>query len=98
MTAKQAIFAGVLMGFLVSCIVLALLWSGVAGVLIVNKVDLMYLLWPSSLMLLVGWNRTVLGITVTLMSIAINCLLYGGAAYLLRMILLGSWGRKDYEV
>ena len=67
-----------------ACVVLSLLWFGVAGILIVGHTDLMYVIWPSSILLLVGWSRTPLGIMITLPAVVINCLLYGAAAVLLR--------------
>ena len=76
MTSRLILFAGAVVGFCVSMAVLALLWFGVSGVLIVGKIDLMYVFWPSSLMLTVGWRSTVYGVTTTVESVFINCLLY----------------------
>jgi len=70
-------------GLLVSGAVLVLVWFGVAGVLRIGRADLMYLLWPSSLMLTTTWDRTLLGITLTVSSVAINVLMYGAIALLL---------------
>ena len=66
--------------------VLVLLWFGVAGVLCVRQIDLMYVFWPSSLMLTVTWRSTTFGITTTLESVAINCLLYMVVGYALHRI------------
>lgn len=64
---------------------LALLWFGVAGVLVVGKTDLMYVFWPASVMLVAGWCRTIPGIMITASAVAINCLLYMAVAYSLRV-------------
>jgi hypothetical protein len=48
--------------------ILALPPMGVSGVLFVNQVDFMYVLWPFSLMLTVGWRTTPLGAAITLLS------------------------------
>jgi hypothetical protein len=37
---------------------------------------MMYVLWPSSVMLVVGWRTTIPGIIITASSVVINCLLY----------------------
>jgi hypothetical protein len=60
-----------------------LLWFGVAGVLVIGKNDLMYVFWPSSVMLLTGWRSTILGMMITVSSAVINCLLYMAFAYAL---------------
>jgi hypothetical protein len=86
MTTRQALIVGGIVGLLVSSVVLALLWFGVSGVLIVGKTDLMYVFWPASVMLLVGWHSTIHGMMITALAIAINCLLYMGVAYFLRLV------------
>ena len=48
MTTRRVLLAGGIVGLLVSGVVLALLWFGVAGVLGVGGTDLMSVLWPSS--------------------------------------------------
>ena len=83
MTTRQALIVGDIVGLLVSSVVLALLWFGVAGVLIVGKTDLMYVFWPASVMLVVGWHSTIHGMMITALAIAINCLLYMVIAYVL---------------
>ena len=75
------------MGLLASVVVLVLLWFGVAGVLRIGRTDLMYLVWPSSLILTVTWDRTVFGITLTVISVALNVLMYGAIATLVEMAL-----------
>jgi hypothetical protein len=50
----------------------------------VGRTDLMYVVWPSSLMLIGGWHTTPLGILVTILSVVTNCLLYAGVALILR--------------
>ena len=89
MTSRQVLLIGVFVGFCVSLAVLALLWFGVAGVLNVGRTDLMYIFWPSSLMLTVGWRSTARGIATTVVSVAINCLLYMAVAYGFYRIALG---------
>jgi hypothetical protein len=80
------------MGLLVSGAVLVLLWCGVAGVLRIGHTDLRYLLWPSSSMLTTTWDRTLFGITLTAISVALNVLLYGAIAALLeRALRLSLW-------
>ena len=81
MTPRQVLLIGAIVGFCVSLAVLALLWFGVAGVLNVGRTDLMYIFWPSSLMLTVGWRTTAPGIATTVVSVGINCLLYMAIAY-----------------
>ena len=86
MASRQVLLIGVVVGFCVSIAVLALLWFGVSGVLIVGPTDLMYVFWPSSLMLTVDWRSTVPGIVTTVSSVAINCLLYMALAYVLHRV------------
>jgi hypothetical protein len=87
MTTGQVLIAGGIVGLLVSSAVLALLWFGVAGVL-VGKTDLMYVFWPASVMLTVGWCRTIPGLMITGSAVAINCLLYMAVSYSLRVVRL----------
>ena len=89
MATRLVLGIGASVGFCVSLAVLALLWFGVAGVLNVGRTDLMYIFWPSSLMLIVGWRSTAPGITTTVVSVAINCVLYMAVAYGLYRIVLG---------
>ena len=80
------------MGLLASGVVLALLWFGVAGVLRIGRTDLMHLLWPSSLMLTITWDSTLFGITLTVISVALNVLMYGAIATLVeRALRLSLW-------
>ena len=84
------------MGLLVSVAVLALMWFGVSGVLITGPhTDLMYLFWPSSLMLTIGWNKTLVGITLTIISVDLNILMYGQIAILLRIVFRLSLGKSN---
>jgi hypothetical protein len=83
MTTRQVLIVCGIIGLLVSSAVLALLWFGVAGVLVVGKTDLMYVLWPSSVMLLTSWRSTIPGIMITASSVVINCLLYMALGYAL---------------
>jgi hypothetical protein len=84
MTMKRVVLAGMVVGGIVSGTILALFWFGVAGVLRMGHTNLMLLLWPSSVMLVGGWRTTVPGVLITISSVAINCLLYGGIVCLLR--------------
>jgi hypothetical protein len=92
-TARQVALSGGVVGLVISGAILTLLALGVSGVLIVNGIDLMYLLWPSSRMLTVGWRTTPTGITITALSVIVNCLLYLGIAMLLRFILRSALAR-----
>ena len=68
--------------------VLGLLWRfGVWRYMQLGHTDLRVVLWPSSVMLTVGWCSTLPGILITMSSVAINCLLYIGIALLLRGLL-----------
>ena len=78
MTTRQTLFAGSVVGFGISCAVLALLWFGVAGVLRGGRIDLMYVFWPSSVMLVRGWCCTVPGIMITASSVVIQLLAVHG--------------------
>lgn len=85
MTTRQAAILGGIVGLLVSTSVLILLFYGVSGVLSIgNDTDLRYIVWPSWVMLTVGWRTTLRGIITTLISVAINCGMYGILAILLR--------------
>jgi hypothetical protein len=85
MSTKRALLVGGIVGVSVSGVVLALLWFGVAGVLNLGRTDLMYVFWPSSVMLTTGWRSTIPGLMITTSSVAINCLLYMAVAYALRL-------------
>jgi hypothetical protein len=76
-------FSAGIVGVMISVGILTLLAMGVSGVLFVNQVDFMYVLWPFSLMLIVGWRTTPLGIMITLFSIVANGLLYAVLAAVL---------------
>ena len=86
MTTRQVLFVGGIVGVSISSAVLALLWFGVAGVLFVGNTNLMHVFWPSSVMLVIGWCCTVPRIMITVSSVVINCLLYMGVAYSLRVV------------
>ena len=83
MTTRQVLIVGGIVGLFVSSAVLALIWLGAGGVLAIGKTDLMYIIWPSSVMLVVGWRNTIPGIMITASSVVINCLLYTALAYAL---------------
>jgi hypothetical protein len=86
MTTRQALIVGGIVGLVVSSALLALLWFGVAGVIVVGKTNLMYVFWPASVMLVVGWRRTIPGMMITASAVAINCLLYMLVSYWLRVV------------
>jgi hypothetical protein len=46
----------------------------------------MYVFWPSSVMLVVGWRATILGIMITASSVVINYLLHMQLVYVLRQV------------
>jgi hypothetical protein len=81
---RLTIVLGASIGLVVSGGVLGLLWFGVSGVLEVGHTDLMYVLWPSSLVLVGGWHATPLGILITFFAVVANCLVYSGVALILR--------------
>ncbi len=93
MTSRQVLLMGVILGFCASAAVLVLLWFGVAGVLIVGRTDMMYILWPTSSMLTVGWCSTVTGVMTTLALVAINCLLYMVIVYALHRVVRIARGK-----
>jgi len=77
-TRQTAIIAG-LVAFVVSGTALALLLRyGIWEYMLFGKADLRVILWPSSIMITIGWCCTAAGIMTTISSIAINCLLYIG--------------------
>jgi hypothetical protein len=81
---KYTLIAGLVVGLIVCAGVLTLLAFGVSGVLGVRGVDLMYVLWPASLILVVGWRSTPIGIAITTLAVALNCLMYMVIALMLR--------------
>jgi hypothetical protein len=84
MTVRQTVAIGGGIGLAVPVIVLVLLWRyGIIQIMFGN-VDLRAVLWPSSIMLTVGWCCTVPGILITISSVAINCVLYATVALLSR--------------
>ena len=85
MTKRQTAIIGGIMGLMASSVVIVLIWYGVSGVLYIGHTDYMYVLWPSSVMLVGSWNRTVPGIMITVSCVAINCLMYAAIALLLRV-------------
>jgi hypothetical protein len=77
-----------LLGLAISGTILVLLYFGVSGILVVGpKIDLMYLLWPSSIFLLITWRTTMQGILLTALLVALNFGLYATVALLLRYAL-----------
>jgi hypothetical protein len=84
MSLKLTSLVGAAIGLVVSAGVLGLMWFGVAGVLNVGDTNLMYVLWPSSIILIGGWRTTVPGIILTIYSVLTNSLMYAALALLLR--------------
>jgi hypothetical protein len=84
MTTRQLVLSAGAIGLIVSIAILTLVAFGVAGVLFTHEIDLMHVLWPSSLMLTTGWRTTDHGIALTVISVFINCLTYAVIAVLLR--------------
>lgn len=80
---RQVALWGGIVGLVISALILASLAFGVSGVLRVHDIDLMYVLWPSSMMLTIGWRTTAAGIATTVLSVAINFLTYAGIALVL---------------
>jgi hypothetical protein len=90
MTERWLILSAGTIGLMVSIAILALIACGVAGVLTFREIDLMYVLWPSSLILTTSWRTTVRGITLTVIAVVLNCLTYSVIAVLLRAGLLSA--------
>jgi hypothetical protein len=85
MGTKQTAIIGSAIALSVCGTVLGLLWRyGIWEIMVLGKTDLRVIVWPSSMMITVGWCSTVTGIMTTVASIAINCILYAGVALLLR--------------
>ena len=87
MTIKQSILFGAAIGFVVSSIILVLLWFGVSGILRVGSADLMYVLWPASIIMSLEWRSTPLGIVITLIAVVMNCGMYAAGLLVLRAII-----------
>jgi len=81
---KNALIGGAVIGLIVCGGILSLLWFGVSGVLGVRGIDLMYVLWPSSVLLVVTWHSTITGVTITALAVAMNCLMYMTLALVVR--------------
>jgi len=88
MTVRQTTMLGGIVGLITSSAVMVLLWFGVSGVLIFHRTDLIYVLWPSAVMLVGGWRSTLPGIMITASSVVMNCLIYAAIALLLRACVL----------
>ena len=86
MKVRLLALVGAGVGLIVAGTILVLLWLGVSGVLEVGQTDLMYVLWPSSVVLVGGWRTTALGILITICSVVANCLMYAAVALLLRWV------------
>ena len=85
MSTKQIAIIASAVAFTVCGTVLGLLWEyGIWEIMVLGKTDVRVILWPSSIMISVGWYSTPAGIMMTISSIGINCILYVGIALLLR--------------
>src|SRR3979490_845482 len=84
MTTRRLVLSAGTVGLIVSTAILTLIAFGVAGVLFTHEIDLMRVLWPSSLILTTGWRTTAHGITFSVISVSLNCLPYSVVAVLLR--------------
>ena len=84
MTNRRIVLSAGTIGLMVSIAILTLIALGVAGVLTIHEINLMYVLWPSSLILTTTWRTTVRGISLTVISVFLNCLTYSLIAVLLR--------------
>jgi hypothetical protein len=85
MSTKQIAIIASAVAFTVCGTVLGLLWEyGIWEIMLLGRTDVRVILWPSSIMITVGWCSTTAGIITTISSIAINCLLYVGIALLPR--------------
>ena len=83
MTLRRTLLLGGLAGLLPPLVVLTLLWRFGVFIILMGGIDLRAILWPSSVMLTLGWCCTVAGILITISSVAINCLMYIAIALLL---------------
>ena len=90
MKTRTLIFVAGAAGFVVCALVLTLLAFGVTGVLILRNIDLMYVLWPSSLILTVDWRSTALGMAITVTSVLLNCVTYIDVALAGRTLIRSS--------
>jgi hypothetical protein len=61
-----------------------------------RRIDLRVILWPSSVILTVGWFSTTPGILTTMLSVAINCLFYVAVALSLRACI--HWGKFGQSI
>jgi hypothetical protein len=84
-TTRQVGLYGAAVGLIISSGILTALAFGVSGALTVHEIDLRCVLWPSWMMLTVGWRTTTSGIAITVLAVVINCLIYLGIAILLRL-------------
>jgi hypothetical protein len=86
MTTRRVLLIGSIGGFVVPAIALALLSSGLPSDFMAGDLNLTRLLWPSYVMLVVGWRSTIPGMMITILSVVTNCLLYMALAYIIRRI------------
>ena len=84
MTTRQVLLIGGIAGLSIPALALALAWFGLPSDFMAGEVNLTRLLWPSYMMLVVGWRSTIPGIVITIFAVATNCLLYMAFAYTLR--------------
>src|SRR5690348_3202651 len=87
MTMRQSAGLGGMVGLLVCLLLLTLLWSGVSGVINVWGTETMFVLWPTALMLTVGWSTSTTGVAITILAVILNCITYALIAVALQSIL-----------
>jgi hypothetical protein len=81
---------GAVGGLVICGLVLVLMYFGVSGVLTIGGgTDLRYIFWPASLLLTVGWRSTPLGVSITIITILLNCALYAFLAIAIRAAMVG---------
>jgi hypothetical protein len=77
------VLAGALLGLGLSVGTLVLFRYGVAGVLQIGNINLMYLLWPFSIIAVFARDDANLGALLVFIAIVLNCVMYGALAFFL---------------
>jgi hypothetical protein len=83
-TTRQVAILGAIAGLVVSLTVMIFLSFGVLGALRFGGTNLAYVLWPSSVLLTITWDRTIPGILRTAFLVALNCLMYVAIGLIVR--------------
>lgn len=84
MTLRNLVLLGCAIGLITSLVVLALMSFGVSGTLAVHHTDWMCVVWPASILLIVGWKNTPVGAAIIVASMVLNCLMYSAIALLVQ--------------